>query len=69
MGVGVLAKLLTFRAGHGMSVEINRVWHRIDCSVEIGLEDGDNTEAVKRKAWDTIDREIEHRITELSSMG
>lgn len=62
-----MAKLMTFRAGHGMSVEINRVWHRIDCAVEIGLEDGDNTEVVKKKAWDTIDREIEHRIMELSS--
>lgn len=61
-----MARLRMFRAGHGLSVEVKGVWHRIDCAVEIELEEGDSSDAIKRKAWETVDREIEKRLEEIS---
>lgn len=60
-------KLKSFKAEAGISLEIQGTWYKFYAGVEVELEDGDDTEKVKEKAWNTVSRELEKRVQDVSS--
>jgi hypothetical protein len=60
-----MAKLKSFKVEYGSSVEIKGTWHKFNCGVELEIEDGDDTDAVKKRAWNTVYNEIEKQVSEL----
>jgi len=57
-----MAKLKEFKAEYGLSVQIKDQWHRLSCAVTIEIEPGDNSVDIKRKAWETVDQEIDNQV-------
>ena len=60
-----MAKIKTFRAEYGTSVEVKGTWHKLNCAVEIEIEAADNFAEVKEKAWNTVYAELEKQLAEL----
>lgn len=54
----------SFKVSFGMTAVIRDVYHKFNCEVEIELEEGDNPEEVKKKAWNTVISEIERKVQE-----
>jgi len=53
-----MARMRTFRAMRGITVEHRGIWKKFECAVEIELEGGDDYEGVKEKAWRTVEAEL-----------
>jgi hypothetical protein len=60
-----MARVKSFRAEYGTSVEVRGNWHKLNCSIEIEVEPADSTEAIKERAWNTVYSEIEKQLKEL----
>ncbi|WMU07969.1 hypothetical protein vBCtySFA88_00037 [Clostridium phage vB_CtyS-FA88] len=63
-----MAKLKSIRCEYGTSFQtggLNGVWHKVGCTVELELEDKDNTKKVKEMAWNTVVEEIEKQIEDI----
>jgi hypothetical protein len=60
-----MAKVKSFRAETGVSVELKGQWYKFYTAIELELEEGDDTAEVKKKAWNTVHAEIEKQFTEL----
>lgn len=59
-----MAKVTRFRAGYGLSAEINGIWHKFNAEIEIEMENGDDVQEQKRKAWNTVIAEVEKQVEE-----
>lgn len=57
-----MAKVTKFTSSFGMSLDIQNVWHKFHCGIEIEIEEGDNIEEVKKKAHNTVHLEVEKQI-------
>jgi hypothetical protein len=57
-----MARLKLFKAEVGMSAEIKGTWYKFYTGVEIELDENDNPEDIKQKAWNTCHAEIERQI-------
>ena len=57
-----MAKVKTFKAEYGMSIEIRGVWHKFGCSVEVEAEPDDDPVKLKEKTWNTVLLEIEKQV-------
>jgi len=67
-----MAKVKAFRAGYGTSFQTggqNGPWHKVTCEIEIEIEGNDNVEDVKRKAWNTVEAEVEKQVDEIIGAG
>lgn len=62
-----MAQMTKLYAEYGVSAEIQGVWHRMTSGVEVSLQEGDDPEDVKRKAWNTVKTEVEKQVLEASS--
>lgn len=58
-------KVKSFKAESGVSVEINKQWYKFYSGIEVTVEDGDDVAEVKRKAWNTVNTEIEKQVREV----
>lgn len=63
-----MAKVKSFKAEFGSSAEIKGVWYKFYSGIELELEPGDDTEDVKERAWNTVIREIEKQMEEVSKL-
>lgn len=61
-----MAKVKTFKADYGISAEIHGIWHKVSSGIEITVEDNDNFEDVKNKAWNTVKLEVEKKVIEIT---
>jgi hypothetical protein len=65
-----VAKVKAFRAEYGSSIEIQGVWHKIHCAVEIELDKNEQTPEkiaeIKEKAWNTVIVEVEKQFKEIT---
>jgi len=57
-----MVKVRSFKAEYGMSVELNGVWNKFYCGIELELENEDDTQDVKKKAWNTVVLEVEKQV-------
>lgn len=57
-----MAKMKSFKAEFGLSVEIGGIWHKYYAGVEIECEPNDDTKKVKEMAWNTVISEVEKQI-------
>ena len=57
-----MAKVKTFAAEYGMSIEIRGVWHKFSCKIEAETEPGDDLINLKEKTWNTVLMEIEKQV-------
>lgn len=62
-----MAKVKSFKAELGVSVEIKGQWYKFNAGIELELDPEDDTAEVKRKAWNTVHTEIEKQVLELTS--
>ena len=58
-----MAKVKSFKAGRGVTIEKNGVYHKFNCEIEIEIEENDNTQEIKNRAWNTVDTELEKQIS------
>lgn len=63
-----MAKVKTFGATYGTSVEINTVWHKIQASIEVEIEEGDDIEHVKAMCHNTVQLEVQKQLEDLIDM-
>lgn len=59
-----MPKMKSFKTEYGISLEIDGVWHKFYAGVEIEVENGDKTDDIKKKAWNTVINEVEKQIDE-----
>lgn len=57
-----MAQVVAFRAEYGMSVELKGQWFRFYSAIEVRPDEGENTEEVKAKAWNTVTQEVEKQV-------
>jgi hypothetical protein len=62
-----MAKLKSFRAEAGISLDIKGTWYKFYCGVELEMEEGDNSAEVKQKAWNTVHQELEKQVLEVAN--
>jgi hypothetical protein len=64
-----MAKVKTFTAQYGLSIEIIRdgktVWHKFGATVETELELSDDFAEVKEKTWNTVLLEVENQFNNM----
>lgn len=60
-----MAKVKSFKAEVGISVEIKGQWYKFYTGIEVEPEEGEDTTEVKRKAWNTVHNEIEKQVREV----
>lgn len=60
-----MARLKSFRAEYGTSVEVRGAWHKLSCSLEVEFDETDDSESVRAKVWNTVYAEIEKQLSEL----
>jgi hypothetical protein len=60
-----MAKVISFRAEYGTSVEVRGTWHKLYCAIEIQPDEGESVSDIKDKAWNTVFSEIESQIKEI----
>lgn len=60
-----MAKVKSFKAEFGSSAEIKGVWYKFYAGIELEMEPGDDTEEVKKKAWNTVVHEVEKQLAEV----
>lgn len=60
-----MAKVKSFKAEFGSSIEIRGTWYKFNSAIELELEPGDDTEQVKEKAWNTVVHEVEKQVREV----
>ena len=58
-----MAKLVKFSTGTGVSLQVKDVWYKFNCEIELELQEGDDIPTVKKKAWDTVTKEVEKQVT------
>ena len=62
-----MARVKQFKAGLGLSIEINGVWHKFNCEVDVEPDENDDMEQVKSRAWDTVSDQIYKQIDEIKN--
>ena len=62
-----MARVSSIRTEYGVSAEIKGSWHKFYVGVEVVVDENDDLEKVKKRAWNTCYAEIEKQIKELSS--
>ena len=60
-----MAKVKSFKAEVGVSVELKGTWYKFYAGIELELDEQDNSEEVKKKAWNTVHAEIEKQVQEV----
>lgn len=62
-----MAKLTKISVTRGVSFQKGQYepWYKIQCGIELELDENDNADEVKRKAWNTVDLEIEKQLQEI----
>ena len=60
-----MARVKSFRAEYGTSIEIKGAWHKLSCSLEVELDESDKLDDVKRRVWNTVYNEIETQIKDI----
>lgn len=58
-------KVKSFKAESGISFEVKGQWYKLYSGIEVLVEDGDVMEDVKRKAWNTVNTEIEKQVKDI----
>lgn len=61
-----MAKIKSFRAEFGTSVELNGTWYKFHSAIELDMEPNDDTTEVKEKAWNTVIHEVEKQVREIT---
>lgn len=60
-----MAKVVSIKAESGISFKDSQEnWYKFYSGIELMPEDGDDVEEVKRKAWNTVNREVEKQAME-----
>lgn len=61
-----MAKVKEISVESGISVEVApNMWHKFRFGMTLELEETDNTEDAKRKAWNTCHSEVEKQVKEV----
>lgn len=62
-----MAKVTKISVSRGVSFQKGQYdpWYKMQCGIELDIEDGDDIEAVKKKAWNTVDVEIEKQLQDI----
>ena len=61
-----MAKVKEVSVESGISVEVApNMWHKFRFGMTLEVEDGDNMDEVKRKAWNTCHSEVEKQVKEV----
>lgn len=60
-----MPKVKSFKAESGVSLELKGVWYKFYAGIELEIEPDDNVAEVKRKAWNTVNDEIEKQVQEV----
>ena len=60
-----MPKVKTIGASYGMSFEKGNVWYKFSSSIEVEVEDGDDTEKVKSTAWNTVINEVGKQVQDI----
>lgn len=60
-----MAKVRSFKAESGISFEYRGQWYKYHAGIELEIEPGDDLESVKRKAWNTVEVELEKQVTSI----
>lgn len=60
-----MAKVKSFTAEFGTSVEIKGTWYKFNSGIELDIEPNDELESVKERAWNTVIHEVEKQIADL----
>lgn len=54
-----------FHVEQGVSIELRGAWYKFTCGITVQPEEGDNLEEIKKKAWSTVEFEIEKQVMEI----
>lgn len=57
-------KVKSYRAEAGVSVEIKGNWYKFYNAIEVELDELDNVQEAKEKAWNTVHLELEKQVEE-----
>lgn len=60
-----MAKVISFRAEYGTSVEVKGVWHKLYAAIEVAPEGDEPIAEVKEKAWNTVVHEVEKQVEDI----
>jgi hypothetical protein len=60
-----MAKVLSFRAEFGTSIEVDGVWYKLYAAIEVAPEGDETLADVKDKAWNTVVDEVEKQVDEI----
>lgn len=60
-----MAKVTSIEAKISSSAKIRDVFHSFSFGITLSVEDEDNLEEVKKKAWATCEREVEFQIEQV----
>lgn len=60
-----MAKVKSFKAEYGLSIQIKDNWHKFSCSLETEIEPNDDIKRVKEMTWNTVIVEIEKQVKEV----
>lgn len=60
-----MAKVLTFKADYGMSIQIKEIWHKMSCSMEVEIEPKDELALVKERTWNSVIIEVEKQFKDI----
>lgn len=61
-----MAKVKSFKAEFGTSVEIRGTWYKFNSGIELEVEPNDDVAEVKERAWNTVIHEVDKQIRELT---
>lgn len=61
-----MAKVKSFKAEFGTSMEIKGMWYKFNSGIELEIEPDDDVADVKEKAWNTVINEIEKQVLEVT---
>ena len=61
-----MAKVKSFTAEFGTSMEIKGMWYKFNSGIELEIEPNDDVADVKEKAWNTVINEIEKQVLEVT---
>lgn len=60
-----MAKVKSFTASVGVSLEINNVWYKFHTGIEVEPDENEDIAEVKKKAWNTCHVELEKQIEDV----
>lgn len=57
-----MAKVTNFHVMRGVTLEYQGHWLKFECGIDIAPDAGDDMKAIKKRAWDTVEQELEREL-------